>query len=414
MRNPHVIVALGNSWGRARIARAIAMALSANGERVTLLASDALAPGVEGRGYRTRPVRQNMGPLLAPYLDELLVKERPETIVLCDYPSNATVLRRNGVEPASLLREGIRACTLDIWDTALTGVEPDIFGHPTPHATEHAWIGGLDRTDRLCPVPILWPRSGAGSHFCYLPESIRPASAARGEVRARLGIGPGEKMVLFCTAAWQHLPYASAAGRRMSSSMPRLVAQYIQRAGSDVHLVHLGPEAFDLEACLGSRYHWVPPMPAAAFDTLLASADVMLSANVAASTVAAAMLLDVPALVLRNAVSARTVDDVEAAIGGPVSSDLRRWLSESLPLYPFALWPIGYYEFLSPVLRGNPYAEALTTVDMLHEDDVSSALTRLLRDPGPRAAQIDRQTRYLNRIRSLPSVVELIVGPTAR
>ena len=45
-------------------------------------------------------------------------------------------------------------------------------------------------------------------------------------------------------------------------------------------------------------------------------------------------------------------------------SGWRRWC----PIYPFLLWPLGLFDFLSPVLRGNRYLEAVCQVEILDED----------------------------------------------
>lgn len=415
MSSPHhLVVALGRSWGRVRIAHDIATALCANGERVTLLFNQALAGKLTGTGVRLQPVRDDMGPLLRPYLDSVIAQARPETIVLCDYSSNATVLGQNGVEPTRLLRDDVRVCALDIWDIDVTGVEADVFDGRQPASGAPTWADALRRTERLRPVPILWPRGQGSGHFCYLPEPGRPAMADRRDARQRLGIGSREKVVLFCTAKWQHRTYPSAAGERMAAALPRLLADDLGRAGNDVHLVHVGPASLGLESQLGARYHWVAPVSIAAFEALLASADLLISANVSASTVAGAMQVDVPVLILQNAIGADSVDEAEAAFGRPLSPRRRDWLASSLPFYPFALWPIGFHRFLSPVLRGNPYMEAVTVAELLDDAGVESALSRLLRDPGGRADQLQRQAAYLRRVRSLPSVVDLIAAHTAR
>ncbi len=410
----HVVVALGHSWGRAHMAHAIAMQLSTNGDRVTLLSNQTLAPQFSAAGVRTRMVRRDMGPLLGLYLDDVFAHDRPDALVLCDYPSNAAVLRRNGLETTALLREGIPVSALDVWDTELTGLEPDVFGGQRPQPAAAAWLEAPVRARKLRPVPILWPRTPGQGHFCYLPESARCARADRRSTLTRLGIAAHDKIVLFCTAKWQHRDYPSGAGRGMAALIPRLVADYVDAAGRDVHLVHVGPRPFDLGEPLGQRYHWVAPVSTAEFDALLTSADVLLSANIAASTVASAMVLEVPALILQNAVTASTVEEAEAAIGTRLSDRLRCRLADELPLYPFSLWPIGFRGFLSPVLRGNPYADALTVVEMLDEIGVASALSRLLRDAGARDEEIHRQSLYLKQIRSLPSVGELITAPTTR
>ena len=413
MPRHHFVFALGQSWGRARMAHGIATELGNVGERATLLSSATLAPKIGDGPFRREPIRSDMGPLLGLYLDRLFTRDRPDTVVLCDYPSNAGMLRRNGVDPSSLLRSDVRNCALDIWDVEATGSDPDVFGGERSERAAAAWAEVCDSVDRLHPVPILWPRT-TGHHFRQLPRVASRSRAERDDIRARLGVSAGEKLVCFCTATWQHLDYPYEAARKLAASIPRLVGEHVARAGSDVHLVHVGPQPYALQETLGPRYHWLAQLATSEFEGVLAASDVMISANIAASTVVAAMLLDVPVLVLQNSVRAESVEQAETEAGRRFSERLRTWLAGSLPLYPFALWPIGYHRFLAPVLRDNPYRDTAAIVEVLDEAGIESTLARLLRDERARADRLHRQALYLRRVRSLPAVSELIATPTAR
>jgi hypothetical protein len=90
------------------------------------------------------------------------------------------------------------------------------------------------------------------------------------------------------------------------------------------------------------------------------------------------------------------------------SGAMRQWLDKVVPLFPFALWPLGYHRFLAPLLRDNPYVAALQMVELLHEREVEAALSALLFDPGARENQAHRQAVYLAQVRSLPSGAQLI------
>ena len=97
-----------------------------------------------------------------------------------------------------------------------------------------------------------------------------------------------------------------------------------------------------------------------------------------------------------------------SALPEPPSEALGQWLEKVVPLFPFALWPLGYHRFLAPLLANNPYVGALEMVELLREREVEAALSALLFDSGARAEQAHRQAAYLAQVRSLPTGAQLI------
>jgi hypothetical protein len=195
--------------------------------------------------------------------------------------------------------------------------------------------------------------------------------------------------------------------------LPLLIEEYVSRLGPDVHLVHVGPQRYKLGQKLNGRYHWLPPLPPLDFDQLVASMDVLLSMNISATTIAKAMVFDVPTLVVQNSVSGSTREEVEATMPSAPSPALGKWLDESVPLFPFVLWPIGYYRYLKPILQNNPYVRALDVAELLDEGRIQASLSSLLFDKTTRDEQAHRRTGYLSHVRSLPTGAQLVQASLA-
>jgi hypothetical protein len=136
--------------------------------------------------------------------------------------------------------------------------------------------------------------------------------------------------------------------------------------------------------------------------------DLFLSMNISATTIAKAMVFNVPTLVIQNSVSAGTREEAEAAMPCPPSPALLKWLDRSLPLFPFVLWPIGYYRYLKPILQDNPYVAVLDVAELLHEDRIHALLSSLLFNQAARDEQAHRQAHYLSHVRSLPTGAQLV------
>ncbi len=412
MKDRHLVVALGrSSWGRAIMMRAIADELSAIGDEVIFLASESLSPLLSKASFKFEAVSDAMGPLIGLYFEHLIAEEAPATIILGDYFSNANFLDFHGVATEKILSESGKIFTLDVWDFQQTGYAIDVYGgqrRTLGRGHEQEWSRQFQAIPyKLKPAPIVAPTPFCDS-FCNLPPDECYKREDRHSARNSLGISATDKIVLFCTAQWQHATYDSDTATRLAVSLPALIADYLSGLGRSVHLLHVGPQAYDLHSRLPGRYHWLPQLAPERFDELLASVDLLLSANISATTIAKAMVYGVPVLVLQNSCTAENREQAEAESPHPPSARLRRWLQDAAPLFPFSLWPIGYHRFLAPLLHDNPYVKALDVVELLDEQQVESSLAELLFDETAKEEQAHRQATYVSQVRSLPTGAQII------
>jgi hypothetical protein len=146
------------------------------------------------------------------------------------------------------------------------------------------------------------------------------------------------------------------------------------------------------------------------FDRLLSSIDLFLSANITATTLGRAVAAGVPIMVVQNSCGGQTAVEVEAMAGSTLSASLRSWLEKVAPLYPFSVWPLGYAQFLKPLLRDNPFHEALNIFELLDEQGLVEACWQLLFDTAVRAKAIARQRGYEAQVHRLPTATQLIEG----
>jgi len=400
----HLILSLGlKGLGEAALGIRLATELKAAGDEVFCLAHDSNAKLLEGT-FPHVTFGSTAAPLFSLYLSNCVAGFKPTSIILSDYFTTTLFFELYGLDPALLTSFGVPIFAIDTWDSTKAASPIDVLMND--YRTVALWP---DMVKPICPVPFLAPHTMAG-FYGSLPEKVSVTRRIRRHLHHALGMNDTAKGVLFCTGAWQHPNYDSQSdsARRCATSLPLLIEEYISRLGPDVHLVHVGPQRYKLGQKLNSRYHWLPPLPPVDFDQLVASMDVLLSMNISATTIAKAMVFEVPTLVLQNSISASTREEAEAAMPCAPSATLAKWLDESMPLFPFVLWPIGYYRYLKPILQDNPYVSALDVAELLHEDRIQSALSSLLFDKTARDEQAHRQASYLSHVRSLPTGAQLV------
>jgi hypothetical protein len=401
----HLFLALSTKgYGETLLGLQIAERLAALGDRSTFLAHPSSMPLLAGSGFAASAIGDHVGGLLELYVDQLVARRELASIVLADYFTTDLWLQHHGLSPALLGKHGVPLIAIDTWALARTGTAVDIYWRK--QRTVADWSSELDLL--LQPVPIAPLDAGDGAYSC-LPEPASTSDATRRALRASLGIAPSSPVILFCTALWQQTRYSCPHADRLSRAVPRLLERSLRELDARAHLVHVGPEPYPFD--LDGRYRWLAPQPRERFAAILGGADLLLTANVSATTISKALVSGVPVVAVVNS---HEVADASRAEGLPFLDEVSRaWLAEAAPLYPFAMWPVGYFRYLEPLLRRNPYLDAIRTVELLERRRVIDTIDRLLLDPAERSRAIERQLRYVEEVRRLPGVERRILAATS-
>lgn len=384
-------------FGEALLGVQLATALHKAGDEVLFLAPAGLAHVV-----RAAPVRYGRIDLALSQLDAAVLdtarSEGCASIVLIDLVAVYTFFGVYGRSFAAFLRSGIPVVALDVWNVPEAGLAWDY--HPETFAMGPEI---LDAVHRLVPVPFVRPTVPAG--YNALPPPQPWSAADRQAERSSLGIGPDERLIFWPSAAWQHASQQlHPARQRMAAALPPLIVHYLkclsQTAGSPpIRVVHVGPEPFAAASALGDRYVHLTQQPAARFARILAASDLLLSFNVAATTVMAALSAQVPVLIGTH--SARPGDLPPAS---EMTDAVRTFCAAAGDVYPFRAWPLSLSRLLAPVLHENPLLDAVRLVGVLDESAMLSALRELISDGGAET-QRARQERYVAQVQALPGPV---------
>jgi hypothetical protein len=357
-------------------------------------------------GHEYTVLESTMGPLAKLLVDDVIATFRPDAIVLADYLTHCrTFSRRYGLDPWFIESYGLPVIPIDIWELEKTGYRIDLATDDEAEVNEHF----RDLPAQLRPVPLahLEPDgTGRARPFRVWDRDDRISARTRGHLRTTLGLEKQDKLVLLATAAWQlgkgirHRPQVVP----VQDTMPRILAHYLQQLPPQTHFLLAGEAPEVLADLPGDRIHRLPPCLPDRFGNLVGAADAILSMNISATTVTRAVMAGVPAMVLGNRFAIRDAEDAgkaEAELGG-FSPVVREQLPGALPLYPFRLWPLSYYKFLTPLLTDNPFTGAVSHAEILDEPAVIGGLTRLLYDQPTRSQALARQSAYVDQVRALP------------
>jgi hypothetical protein len=389
MNRTHVFLALDDGhFGERIYAARLAAQLERAGDRVIFAAAPPDADYVD-------------------FTRRLVNRSGCDALVLVDVAGAYAQLERAGADAGFVDAIGAPVLGLDVWDLDCTNMLMER-GTAGFIVSRHA----RDVTRRLIPSPMIrpsgWRDPLSAGVYDSLPESVAPA-ASREELRARLGVGERERLIVLPTAPWQHrAPIEDPYVARSMARLPSLLASHLARLGSDARVAHVGPARLPhLASRLGQRYRWHPPPPPRELPALLAAADLMLTLNVTSPNIALAAQLGVPVLLAHNSFTV-TSDDALPPLPFSPTETTRAWLRTMTPLHPFAVWPLGLARFTAPIVQDNACVEMTRRSEILDEEGFVAAAQSLLGDEAARAAARLAMSRCLEAVRRLPRAVDVV------
>jgi Family of unknown function (DUF6365) len=403
-------------YGETVIGLSLARQLAPLGVQSHFVVESAAEQVVARGGFPYSVLDVAAGPLARLVLDEVVANVRPDAIVLADYLIYfRTMYTEFRLNPWFIDRYRLPIIPIDIWQVAGRDTAADFGGEQEPITDPR--IHELPAC--LQPVPIASPLAGQGTpeqasrRFPYrLTESDgRVSRRTRDHIRTTFDLPRDHRLVLITVAGWQSSLDARYDARfhRIADRVPLLLAHYLRALPPRTHFLLVGDVPAALRALPADRTVVLPSCSPRRFGVLLGAADLVISLNAASTTVAEAIMADVPALVIANQFAVQATDNGQATGDGgslKVSPAVRSWLADTVPLYPFRVWPLGYHGFLGPVLAGNPYADALALTELLDEEGTVTEAEAILYDKATQDAYARARADYHQTVTALPDTCE--------
>jgi hypothetical protein len=273
----------------------------------------------------------------------------------------------------------------------------------------------VDTVLRPCPLHSPALSASEKTRVFRWPTGDAPSPETVDGVRAQLGLGEDEKLVVLSVGSWA-LQAATELRIPYREVVVQLAARALSHLGIPVRLVFLcGEEQERIESAGQLTVQYLGRVPFDLAQSLLLAADLVLSDNVTSSMVSRAVLREVPAAVLVNSVDASTTADGTLAIKAPFAiSDaayegIRRMETEAPgSVFPSWVYPMGWQGALEPLFRENPYRATTDWLDLFDEAGTREGLGRLLCDSDYRTLMRGRQRAYADVVRKVPLPREVL------
>ena len=389
------------SRGEIALAMRVAKDLHEQGDRIVFLIRNEHAASFSGTPFEVVTI-DSMIPL-DDFMSELVRSYEADSLILTDLHSNSVWLKYSNQGSWFFNQNSVPVLAIDIYHLTEDVKSADAF---LDQEYEVSYLSSVPR-GRITPVPFVSPNATPDAYNA-LPSVTEISENEKMQIYQELGFGKDEKLLLMVGAKWQTPSFWQDIHiRRAAIRVPNLISYYVSRI-PNVRIVHIGPEPYHIDRNLEGRYLWLNQLEHKRYQAILASADLFLTSNISSNTLAAAVALGIPSIVLRNSFKVMNVDEAIAKVPGKPSEKLLNWLKSSLPINCFYNWPGGYYRLLSRLLQDNPYCETFETTELFYEDEVIGQCQTLINDSTARQQMKERQARYVRLVQDLPSGADLI------
>ncbi len=370
---------------------------------------------------------------------------QPSLVILADFMNYDFCERHYGLRRADLAVFDCPIGTFDDFSWGRPGAWMDTYGFKATYEGDIT-LDGLSFRLRPCPLnnPIEEITEPRVYPYPLLDDVSDVPGAERAAVRRELGLAKDRPVVLVTGATWQRMhaayPKVTAFVNACHTMLERLLSTLLEHAD----VLAVGPQlVFGDQAPAG--FHPLGPVPPDQFRRLIQAIDLHISNNVVSVSLHRLALRGIPSVVMMNslhkAVLARGDDPPEPpecrgasrhrlpsslVAGAPRSSVQAAPRPSELPpvpelsefaqgvidgvdyLYPYRMFPVGWYQFLRSLLAGNPFSDVITQVETFDERAALAAILPLL-GPGPERDGLElAREKYLEALRKLPEVDSIL------
>lgn len=341
-------------------------------------------------------------------MTDLEQRYHPSIIILADFLNYNFCEAHYGLTQEDLNIFSGRLGTFDDFDWIITGTQMDTYGFKAEK------FGDIDIRRfgfSLCPCPVVNPEDGVSEdtyHYALTTNTL-PYDRNQTDVwKARLGLPTNRKLILFTCAAWQE-SYKQYPDIIAFVKANNEVFYYLMKELSYNHtVVCVGPKGYFSEKSDGYLIY-SSQLPPEVFDKYLLATDLFISRNFVATSLARAVLSGIPAINFENSLYFTEKKPFNPdKLPFELSPYTRSLLEKLERCYPYRMFPVGWFKFLAPIARKNPY---LKTFIRLEQFNVNYALERIqgaLESEDVKEQLKENVDQYKEILNRLPSVGDII------
>lgn len=391
------------AYGEFQIAVDFAMKVADLGHEVMFLIPKSHVDKMKGLNIKYRVLILKGAAINRIILRDIEDTFKPSCVVLSDFLNYAFCEKHYGLTTDDLCVFSGLIGAFDLYNFTLAGKRIDTYGFRSKEISRLS-VDGYDFL--LQPSPVVQPTlSDKENHFRYrIFDGIATISLNDiKNAREKIGIDPSEKLIIMTGAVWQSSfrPYDDV--KSMVALVDDVIMRMVSRLPKNYTVFWVGARHSAFPEGLTKIRH-VDSMSTAEFDTMISCCDAFISTNHISTSMIRAALRGVPVVTLGNSYLKR--QGKFRALTGGVEPDI---LNNIDTIYPFRMFPVGWYFFLEPVVKANPFYDLVKYVEVFDIDMVLAAVEESANQSlDQRLAKLDNYKKECTKLLDIDSIMTAI------
>ena len=394
------------AYGELAIATEFARRMAGTGFRPLFLIPPSHRELIAGAGLEHQLLVPGARKINRILLQDIQHVHRPALVVLADFMNFAFCDRHYGLCRDDLSIFDCPVGTFDDFAWGRPGAWLDTYGFRAKHQDEIT-LDGL--AFRLRPCPLNHPAelvTEPDVHPYPLLESVAELDRTdRAGVRREFGLTGGRPVVLVTGATWQRMHAAYPRVTAFVGACHTMLERLLTRLLGYADVVAVGPQLVFRDGA-PPGFHPLGPLEPDRFRRLIQTVDLHISNNIVSVSLHRLALAGVPSVVLMSSLFKQDGEVRWVGRAGPpaLTGSAGPVVAGTDYLYPFRMFPVGWYHFLHSLLAGNPFGELVPELEVFDEAAGLATIVPML-EAGPERARLARvREQYLESLRKLPEI----------
>jgi hypothetical protein len=253
----------------------------------------------------------------------------------------------------------------------------------------------------LQPCPILSPIQKINEdviRYSLFDSKSTITEEDRYQSRKELGIRDDDRVILITNASWQQNHKLYPETQKFVKSCHDATYAILNDLPENYVVICLGPLRVLPENC-GARFRYLNQM-SKGFRNLIAAIDLYLCNNFISTSMIEIALSGVPVLLLQN--SYFKFNGKQGYVGGK-KYETPELVANIEKVYPFRMFPVGWYLFLDPIIQENPFFDIIPKQEIYNTSEATGKVVSMLTN--------DYREYFYQKISALRNILDTLPKP---
>lgn len=362
------------SYGELLIAKQFAESINQVGHKVLFILPPTHVDSMKASGFSTMRLIPGSANLNRIIFVEVREKFHPDLVILSDFLNYNFADKHYGIRREDLDLFLCKIATFDNFDWKLKRMCMDTYGFVSDIPKR---VNIDDYGSRIIPCPIANPTIPVKEgEYRYSVVSNRlimnPDLKAELLEDYHMNHMKNKKIILVSNAKWQETYADHENIGKFIDLSNGMFQELILRLSIEHFVIIVG----DMDIAYENNPNILvkPSMPSEEYDNYIRMSDLYLCRNITSTSMIKVALAGIPCINLMNSIrSTKKIVEKVGSYHSILANDI-----EDMKAYKYMMYPVGWYEFLSPVFMNNPYGNIIQSSEQFDMEDTLRKIHELL------------------------------------